>query len=130
MRHAEGSGGGLDPSGLRDHAGRLWFSAIGGIVVVDPASFRVNRVAPAVVVESATAGGRDSLLGDGASLQIHAGTASIAISYTAFSFLAPAKVRFRYRCDLRCLPSRLIAHRHRPRAELQPAHELQVDTLR
>jgi hypothetical protein len=28
------------------------------------------------------------------------------------------------------LPSRLIPHRHRSRAELQPAHELQVDTLR
>lgn len=28
------------------------------------------------------------------------------------------------------LPSQLIPHRHRPRAELQPAHELQVDTLR
>src|SRR5438445_1941787 len=30
----------------------------------------------------------------------------------------------------RWLPSRLIPHRHRPRAELQPAYELQVDTLR
>ena len=30
----------------------------------------------------------------------------------------------------RWLPSRLIPHRHRPRAELQPAHEPQVDTLR
>jgi transcriptional regulator with XRE-family HTH domain len=28
------------------------------------------------------------------------------------------------------LPSRLIPHRHRPRGELQPAHELQVDMLR
>jgi hypothetical protein len=28
------------------------------------------------------------------------------------------------------LPSRLIPHRHHPRAELQLAHELQVDTLR
>ena len=28
------------------------------------------------------------------------------------------------------LSSRLIPHRHRPRAELQPAHEPQVDTLR
>src|SRR5439155_20903028 len=28
------------------------------------------------------------------------------------------------------LPSRLIPHRHRPRAELQPAYELQVDMLR
>ena len=30
----------------------------------------------------------------------------------------------------RRLPSRLIPHRHRPGAELQPAHELQVDMLR
>ena len=28
------------------------------------------------------------------------------------------------------LPSRLIPHRHCPRAEFQPAHELQVDPLR
>jgi hypothetical protein len=28
------------------------------------------------------------------------------------------------------LPSRLIPHRYRPRAELQLAHELQVDMLR
>src|SRR5262245_49645619 len=28
------------------------------------------------------------------------------------------------------LPPRLIPHRHRPRGELPPAHELQVDTLR
>src|SRR5260370_40660248 len=30
----------------------------------------------------------------------------------------------------RSLPSRLIPHRHCPRAELQPPHELPVDTLR
>src|SRR5215204_3366421 len=30
----------------------------------------------------------------------------------------------------RWLPARLIPHRHRPRAELPPAHELQVDMLR
>ena len=28
------------------------------------------------------------------------------------------------------LPSRLIPHRHRPRAELQPTYQLQVQTLR
>jgi hypothetical protein len=28
------------------------------------------------------------------------------------------------------LLSRLIPHRHRPRAELQPAHEIQIDVLR
>ena len=30
----------------------------------------------------------------------------------------------------RWLPSRLISHRHRTRAELQPAHQVQVDMLR
>src|SRR5260370_42329775 len=34
------------------------------------------------------------------------------------------------RANARWLPSRLIPHRHRPRAELQPAHELEVDMLR
>ena len=34
------------------------------------------------------------------------------------------------RLQTRWLPSRLIPHRHRPRGELQPAHELQVDMLR
>jgi hypothetical protein len=34
------------------------------------------------------------------------------------------------RLESRWLPSRLVPDRHRPRAELQPAHELQVDTLR
>ena len=36
---------------------------------------------------------------------------------------------FRYPENVR-LPSRLIPHRHRSRAELQPAYELQVDVLR
>src|SRR5262249_24955663 len=34
------------------------------------------------------------------------------------------------RLQSRWLLSRLIPHRHRPRAELQPTHELQVDMLR
>ena len=34
------------------------------------------------------------------------------------------------RHEVLLLPSRLISHRHRSRAELQPAHQLQVDPLR
>ena len=97
MRNSEGSGGGLDPSGLRDRQGRLWFSTIDGIAVVDPATFRANRVVPPVLVTSATIGGRDVGLTRAGSVDVPAGTSSIAINYTAFSFLAPSKVRFRYR---------------------------------
>ena len=35
-----------------------------------------------------------------------------------------------YQVQAQWLPSRLVPHRHRPRAELQPAHERQVDMLR
>ncbi len=97
MRNTEGSGGGLDPSGLRDRDGRLWFSTIDGIAVIDPATFERNQVVPTVAVE-------DTLLdeqprarrADGA-IEIPAGTSAIEIGYTAFSFMAPAKMRFRYR---------------------------------
>ena len=41
------------------------------------------------------------------------------------SVMRPARAR-----KPRWLPSRLVPHRHGPRAELQPAHELQVDMLR
>jgi len=34
------------------------------------------------------------------------------------------------RFGLALLPARLIPHRHRAGAELQPAYELQVETLR
>lgn len=99
MLSVEGSGGGLDPSGLRDRDGRLWFSTIDGIVVVDPATFRINRVAPPVIVERATADGRPVVRGRDGALDIPAGSHTLEIAYTAFSFLAPQHVRFRYRLE-------------------------------
>ena len=97
MRNTEGSGGGLDPSGLRDRDGKLWFSTIDGIAVIDPQSFVTNRVVPAVAIEDTLLDNVPAMKrGDGA-VEIPAGTTSIEIAYTAFSFMAPAKVQFRYR---------------------------------
>ena len=92
----EGSGGGFDPSGLRAADGRLWFSTIDGIAVIDPASFRLNRVPPQVLIQAATIGGRAVPAQEG-ELAVAAATSSLEIAYTAFSLLAPSKVRFRYR---------------------------------
>lgn len=96
MVEIEGSGGGFDPSGLRDRHGRLWFSTIGGIVVVDPARFPINELVAPVIVEGARIDERQ-VRADGSSLIVPAGTQSIELSYTSFSLLAPAKVQFRYR---------------------------------
>ncbi|MBI4472391.1 MAG: hypothetical protein HY646_06960 [Acidobacteria bacterium] len=53
----EGSGGGIDPSGLRDNQGRIWISTIDGIVMIDPATFQINRVLPPTVIEQVTLAG-------------------------------------------------------------------------
>ena len=93
----EGSGGGLDPSGLRDRDGRLWFSTIDGIAVIDPAAFPLNAVAPRVIVQSASLAGRPAAADHDGIVHVPAGTATIDLAYTAFSFLAPRQVRFRTR---------------------------------
>ncbi len=97
MRNPEGSGGGLDPSGLRDRQGRLWFSTIDGIAVIDPATFTTNQVVPAAIVEDAMLDDRPAVRQPDGSITVPAGTAAIELAYTAFSLMAPAKVRFRYR---------------------------------
>jgi len=97
MRNPEGSGGGLDPSGLRDRRGRLWFSTIEGIAVIDPATFSTNQVVPTAMVEDAVLDERPAAREPDGSITVPAGTAAIELAYTAFSLMAPAKVRFRYR---------------------------------
>jgi ligand-binding sensor domain-containing protein len=47
LLNPEGSGGGLDPSGLRDRDGRIWISTIGGIAVIDQRRFRPTPSHPA-----------------------------------------------------------------------------------
>ena len=42
MLNPEVSGGGFDPTGLRDRDGRLWFSTIDGIAMIDPSAFPIN----------------------------------------------------------------------------------------
>jgi signal transduction histidine kinase/streptogramin lyase len=95
----EGSGGGMDPSGLRDRNGRIWIPTIGGIAVIDPASFPTNAIPPKLLIEGATLADRPVPLGDDRVIQVPAGTESIELAYTAFSLLSPSKVRFKYRLE-------------------------------
>jgi ligand-binding sensor domain-containing protein/signal transduction histidine kinase len=97
MLNLEGSGGGIDPSGLRDRDGRLWFSTIDGIAIIDPAAFPLNTVAPRVIVETVSLAGRLAAPDQDGIIHVPAGTATIDLAYTAFSFLAPRQVRFRTR---------------------------------
>jgi ligand-binding sensor domain-containing protein/signal transduction histidine kinase len=95
--NVEGAGGGFDPSGLRDRDGRLWFSTGEGIVVVDPATFRLNAVPPRVIIENVSLAGRPVVPNGNGVVEVPPGTATIDLAYTAPSFLAPQHMRFRIR---------------------------------
>jgi ligand-binding sensor domain-containing protein/signal transduction histidine kinase len=97
MRSTEGSGGGFDPSGLRSRDGRLWFTTLDGLVVVDPANLQLNTSAPPVIVEYAMRDDDRRVDPRQGVVRLPAGTRSVEIAYTAFSLVAPRKTRFRYR---------------------------------
>ncbi len=96
--------GGLHTS-VKDSDGRLWFLTAKGAVMVDPANLRLNTTPPLLAIENVQIDGKSaglfrpfltSAAPASSSITIPAGSHRLAISYTALSFAAPTKVRFRY----------------------------------
>ncbi len=86
--------GGTQPAGWRGPDGRLWFTTIDGIEVVDPAKRVANQRAPPVVVLGAFGTGKP--LPERDTIVLRSGNAHLEIDYTAPSFVRPELVRFRY----------------------------------
>jgi ligand-binding sensor domain-containing protein/signal transduction histidine kinase len=99
--------GGFCPAGLRTRDGRLWFSTVNGLAIIDPKNTPVNSAAPPVVLESVRVDGKKVGGGHWATddrhpsiaLRIPPGARRVEFQYTALSFTAPDRVRFRYRLD-------------------------------
>ena len=97
--------GGFQPGVCQSADGRLWFPTAKGLAVIDPRSFTTNTVPPPVVIEELLVEGQPVPLpvvqGSGASsdLQIPAGKERFELRYTALSFAAPDKVRFKYQLE-------------------------------
>lgn len=95
------------PAGWQDTAGVLWFPSPAGVVRVDPGAVAANEVPPTVVVESVRteslavvddAGEHPALRRSRDGLHLPPGTARVLeFHYTATSFSAPERVRFRHR---------------------------------
>jgi len=81
----------------KSNDGRLWFAVLDGVAVVDPAHLPENRLPPPVEIRQITAGHTDYPIQ--AHVQLPAHTRELQIDYTAQSFAAPEKVRFRYRLE-------------------------------
>ena len=79
--------------------GKLWFSTLKGVVMVDPNALTLNTHPPPVVVERVLADGKPMLGGSGLAphLTLSAGVERVEIQYAALSYSAPEKVRFRHR---------------------------------
>ena len=83
--------------------GKLWFTSFDGVSVIDPHHLAVNKLPPPVHVEQITADREirwQNLSGAPASnLRLPALSRDLQIDYTALSFVAPEKNRFKYRLE-------------------------------
>jgi signal transduction histidine kinase/ligand-binding sensor domain-containing protein len=99
------------PIAARDPEGRLWFATMKGVAMIEPASFRINSLAPPVLFEEityhhlASSRGHSTeahrwVLGtDSKSVSLPAGSRWFEVRFTAPSFVAPEKVRFEIRLE-------------------------------
>ncbi|WP_165420176.1 sensor histidine kinase [Edaphobacter modestus] len=83
------------PSAWKAAEGSLWFATRKGVAIIDPSHLFLNRVAPPVVIERFTVD--DAERSGGAS--IPPGHSRLAFEYIGLSFVAPSRVRYRYRLE-------------------------------
>ena len=94
---------GYSPRVAKSTDGRLWFLPFDGVSVIDPRHLPFNRLPPPVHIEQITADRKlhwQNLLGVAASnLRLPALSRDLEIDYTALSFVAPEKIRFKYKLE-------------------------------
>ncbi len=89
--------GGYQPSGCKSADGRLWFATIQGAAVIDPDHIEANSVPPPVVIEHAAI---DKLVVNPLlEANVQPGNGEMEFTYTALSFVASERVRFKYRLE-------------------------------
>ncbi len=89
----ECSGGG-HPSGWQSSDGKLWFSTIKGVAMIDPEKIKINEQPPPVAFEQVRID--DQVVDNSQGIELPPGKARFEFSYAGLSFIAPEKVRFKY----------------------------------
>lgn len=89
----------FQPSGCATRDGRLLFPTLKGVVVVQPDTVHANTVVPPALIEEVTVDGKGYDMTGQAALTVPPGKARLEIRYTALSYSAPEKVRFKYRMN-------------------------------
>lgn len=89
--------GGYHPAGLRLSDGRLCFGTVAGLAVIDPRRFASPAEKPPVVIEEIAVGSAPQRAPGNAPLLVSAAAGRLEFHFTALSFTAPERLRFRYR---------------------------------
>src|SRR5262245_34315111 len=93
--------GGWGPLVARSSDGKLWFTSLDGVSVVDPHHLPFNSLPPPVHIEQITADRKtyDPVSAPGGHVRLPPLVRDLEIDYTALSLVAPEKVRFRYKLE-------------------------------
>jgi signal transduction histidine kinase/ligand-binding sensor domain-containing protein len=94
MKTNETNGGG-QPAGWKMPDGKLWFPTIRGVVAIDPSN--PDPLPPPVHIEQALIGQRP--VESRQPIEVRPGQGDLEIHYTGLSFIAPEKVRFKYKLE-------------------------------
>jgi ligand-binding sensor domain-containing protein/signal transduction histidine kinase len=95
LRIGESSGGG-HPAAWKAKNGALWFATLKGVAILR-SDAKLNRLPPPVAIESVSI---DDQVFDPAKIDdIDPGHSRFAFEYAGLSFVAPQKVRFRYKLE-------------------------------
>jgi signal transduction histidine kinase/ligand-binding sensor domain-containing protein len=86
--------GGRQPSGVRTSDGRLWFTTLKGVAVVNSEAIAANPAPPSVLIESAMLDRAEVDIRKG--LRVMPGRSNLEIAYTALTFIKAEQVRFKY----------------------------------
>jgi len=89
--------GGYSPSGFRLRDGRIAFSSVKGVVIVNPLDIKLNPLPPPVVVERLLADGSSKNLNG--TVTLSAGTNRLEFHYAGLSYIGGDKVRFKYKLE-------------------------------
>ncbi len=95
MRINECSSG--HPAAVRTSDGTLWFATLRGISVTNPEHQQENRLPPPVVIENVTIDDQPAPSID--RVTVNPSHTRLSLHYAGLSFVAPARVRYRYRLD-------------------------------
>jgi len=96
MKISEGSSGG-HPAAWKLVDGTMWFATLKGIAAVDPEHLSRNIVPPPVAIDEVLID--DQPVDGSGPLTVAPGVPRFEFRYAGMSFIAPQKVRFRYRLD-------------------------------